>query len=544
MPFSKTSFRTFFLAAWGAVVLILQIPLTKMILDDPQTLSLGAWDNSSLVLFCGITFLLIPAAVGVVIAGLSRISTRWVILGLALATGFCLLMQANFYYLQIYFMAAPWRKFALCALLLLWIAVFWRFRRLFLETFQVCAILSIGILLVFVVQTAPTRQSTLYYPPADVSSQREKMGPIFILTFEKIASAYVADEDGRILTERLPNLARFVSEADYYPNTYSNSTATVYGLKTIYSGRVTTTDRNWTRFPNIRDLVGGKRVYMVLDLLTSYSDPGRHYLIRTIGQKNRNGKDIVRGWYKTYLTTILPDFLERPLVLAGWHFNPWFDLWAGEAGELQPGENIYHKVGTKQFQNLKEIVQKEGATPNLYIMHNFISDGCGVNRVGAKDPSGEVYRKELETARQNLAAFDRELGSFIGFLKEKGLYDRSLILVTTDTGADCGVNSVKGEPEFPAFSETARIFLALKRPDQRSGRVFRSVFRHVDIFPTILSDLGMDPSPFHFEGVPVTDPDQTATLEQRPLHFLVTPQTEGIMHYRLENPNGPFRKIR
>ena len=136
------------------------------------------------------------------------------------------------------------------------------------------------------------------------------------------------------------------------------------------------------------------------------------------------------------------------------------------------------------------------------------------------------------------------MGSFIDFLKERGIYDRSLILVTTDTGSDSGVNNVKGEAEFPAFSETAHIFLALKRPGQKSGRIFHSVFRHVDIFPTILSDLGMDPTPFHFEGVPVTDPDQTATLEQRPLHILITPQTEGLMHYRLENPNGPFRRIR
>ncbi len=541
----KPSIKELFFAAWGAATLVFQIPVIRMILEEPQSLSLGLWDWKAFGLFSAVTFLAMPILVGFAIAGISRISDRLALWVLGIAAGYCLTMQVNFYYLQIHFMEAAWRKPVLAFLVLLCAAGLWRFRRTALALLKNCALLSGGLFLFFAFQTAPVTRAESYRAAPAVALS-ETNGPVFFLTFEKIAAPYVADEQGNILADRFPNLARFVSEADYYPQAFANSTGTIYSLKTLYSGRVVTLDRDWTRRPNLRDILdaAGRRVYVFLDLLTDYCDPGRNVCMRTIGRGRLNSLDFTIGWYKTYLMVLLPDPLERPLVKRGWHFNFWFDLWAKEAADLKPGEQLNQAVGTKQLRILQETVEQQGTSPNLYIMHSFISDGHAVVRLGTPDGGGPQYAKDLEEGRKNLAVFDREFGAFIDFLKEKGIYERSLILITADTGSDGGVTPWTGAAELPVYPDTSRVLLAIKRPGENPGRVFRSVFRHIDVLPTILADLWIDPAPYLFDGVAMTDPKEEVSIDQRPVDLVVTPGSTGLLYYRLDRSEGPFRRVR
>ena len=546
MRFFRASTKEIFFAAFGVVTLLFQIPLTKMILDDPESLSLGTWNWTALALFCFLTFLLIPALFGLCLWVASGISRRGAVLLLAATSAFFFSMQVNYHILQFYFMEAAWRKSALMGMFLVLTAAMGIFQEGTLRLLKRCALFGPVMLVVFAMQAAPTLGGKKHpLPPAALQLQSEANVPVFFLTFEKIVSSFVADEKGQISKERLPNLAHFVSESDYYPQAYSNSTATIYSLKTLYTGRHVTRDRNWTRYPNLRDIVGVNRpVCMQLDLLTNYCNPKSNICLRSIGQSTRGGFDLIMGWYKTYFLVILPDSLEARLTLLGWHFNPWWDMWAREESQLKPGENLMYRVGSRQFEILKQAIQAQGQAPALYIMHNFISDGVSVKASSPKASSRAEYLRQVEKGRQNLAAFDREIGLFFDFLKERGLYDRSLIIITADTGCDGGLRYLRGETELPAVPEMSHVFFALKRSGQAQGRVFHSVLRQVDVLPTLLVHLGVDPQPYHFEGVPVTDPDATATLAQHPLDFFVAPERFSILRYRLTDPHGPYRRVK
>ncbi len=536
-----------FWAAWGATTLLVQIPLSGMILQDPQSLLLGVWNLKTLALFCAVTFLGLPLAVGAAWAAAARVSTRWACLLLAVGIAYVLTMQINFHYLQVRFFDMAWRRMAEVVLFGVGAAACWAGRRGLTRLLKVCAGLSAAVCLLFAFQAWPSSSGKA--SPADEAPQTQDSPsaefPVFFLTFEKLCASYVADEQGRVVADRLPNLAKFASEADDYPETHANCTATVYSLKTLYSGRVTTRAKDWARRPNLRDIVGANRkVVMQLDLLTNYCDPERNVCLRAIGLEGIRGVDLIAGWYKTYVLTILPDPLELRLTLRGWNFNPWTDLWIREEEGLAPGEEVHHRVGRRQFQRLREEIQRQGNAPNLYLMHNFISDTPEVKASGLSGKHWERYAEELDGARRNLAVFDEELGKFFDFLKEKGLYDRSLIVVTTDTGYDYDSRRVLGDAELPPSRDLTRIFFALKRPGQKEGRVFRSSLRHVDVLPTLLAHLGIDPKPYGFEGVPVTDPSEQATLRERPLDFMLTSEQAGVLRYRMDQPQGGMRRVR
>lgn len=531
-----------FWAGGGMVAVFLQLPLVKMILDDPQSLSLGAWNLKTYGLFCAITFIAFPLAAGLLFLAFFRVRPALCSLVLAGLAGLLITMTVNVHVLQLHFLEAPWRRPATWGILAVTFLLLWRFRRLFLRIFATCGGFGLIVFAVFTAQAAPFSARPFSPPAISSTTAPTNQGPVFILTFEKLISKYLVDSKGAVLADRFPNLARFTSEADYYPNAYANSAATIYGLKCIYSGRFWSSERDWTRYPTVRDLLGRNgRVYMFLDILTEYAVPGRHIGVRSIGEENVRGMDLISGWYRTYMVSILPDPLEDAFPQWGLSigFNPRINLWQRERSQLLPGEQLTVKIGQRQFHLLEQTVRREGRAPNLYIMHNFVSDGPPVKSLELRG-STRLTPEDLEAIRTNLSEFDRSIGEFIDFLKTAGLYDSALILITTDTGFDPMLKYVEGEKKVPAADEAAHIYLAFKRPNQTQGRIFTPVIRHIDILPTLMAGLGMDPQPYGFQGRPVTNPDDSTGLAQHPLDFIITSDMGGILFYRLTNPAGPF----
>jgi hypothetical protein len=536
--------RDFFFAGWGIVTLFVQLPVVNMILGDPQTLLLGSWNWPAFTFFCVITFVGIPAAVGFAFWSVFRWTGRFGILLLVMTVAHFIAMDINFHHLQFHYADALWRRPAVIGIFLGFIALIWQFHPLAIRILKVCSVFSLGIFALFAFQTWPGQSAWLSQSMPPVAAERSGAYPVFFLTFEKLVSSYVMDTQGQVLADQFPNLARFAQQADLYPNAYANSQATGYALKTLYTGRFLTYEYDWVKYPNIRDILDeSRRIFMVMDVM-DYCRPKRDTCVRVAGMEDRKGLGLTRGWYKTYLRTILPGPLQNRMALAGWHFTPWKDLWGQEQEDLRPGEKPHHRVGTQQFEKLTEFVRKEKGNANFYIMHNVISDGPGTQTSVIPGRTELAYQEDLKTARANLAYFDRELGKFLDVLKEAGIFEQSLILVTADTADDPYARNVAGEPQLPYSPEFANVFLAMKRPQQSQGRVIRSVMRQLDVLPTLLTELGIDIAPYAFEGVPVTDEDGVVTLAQRPVEISVLTDRSGRLHYQLAYEGRPFHIVK
>lgn len=548
LPSTPVSAPEIFWAGVGAVALLVQLPIVKMILDDPHVLSLAGWDWTVFLFFFAVTFVGLPATVGLLCWALFRRHARLGQFGLLAVTCYLFVMQIYFHEVLFRYPTASWRQAVGLGLFLALLGGMWRFRRWAIETLKVCRVFGAGILIVFAFHAAPVRLAGSAPVPAMTSAGTAKAGasPVFFLTFEKLAASFVLNAGGEVPADRFPNLAQFVAGADLYPNAYADMTRTTYALKTLYAGRVLTGQTDWQRHPTLRDILGADRqAVMVLDAaMVDYCRPPGDACVRRLSSGGSAALDLVAGWYKTYAYMIAPGRLQRLFGLLGWRYDPRHTMWADvkDTRGLQPGDTWHWRLGRWEFQELTQAAREGRTAPRFYLMHNFITDEPPLKSSILTGRTEAEHLQDREAARANLASFDQELGAFLDVLREAGSYDASLIVITADTAIDHALFETRGERELPFSDEMARVFFAIKRPGQRMGRLIRAPIRQIDVLPTVLADLGIDPAPYQFEGEPVTDPRDTTPLAQRPLEFVVATRTAGLVHYQLTDPVGPLRR--
>lgn len=105
--------------------------------------------------------------------------------------------------------------------------------------------------------------------------------------------------------------------------------------------------------------------------------------------------------------------------------------------------------------------------------------------------SQAAYRGEVEYT-------DSELGKFVAFLKEKGIYERSLIVVAADHGEGLGDHNEDGHGMF-LYETTVHVPMIMRAPKPFARRVVGETVELVDVAPTILDLLGV-PAPKQWQG--------------------------------------------
>ncbi len=101
------------------------------------------------------------------------------------------------------------------------------------------------------------------------------------------------------------------------------------------------------------------------------------------------------------------------------------------------------------------------------------------------------YRGEVEYT-------DAQLGRFVDFLKEKGLFDRTLLVVAADHGEGLGDH---GEAEHGLFvyETTVRVPLLIRAPVAFAATRVSETVQLIDVAPTIVDLLGV-PAPRQWQG--------------------------------------------
>jgi arylsulfatase A-like enzyme len=110
-----------------------------------------------------------------------------------------------------------------------------------------------------------------------------------------------------------------------------------------------------------------------------------------------------------------------------------------------------------------------------------------------------------------IAYLDDQLGRFFAQLKQSGLYDPALIIVTSDHGELFGKNGFRGH-RTPMYEGTVRVPLIIKFPySKRVGREKKEI-QLSDLFSTIFSICEI-PMPENVSGKPFGKPSSPAVAE-------------------------------
>ncbi len=108
-----------------------------------------------------------------------------------------------------------------------------------------------------------------------------------------------------------------------------------------------------------------------------------------------------------------------------------------------------------------------------------------------------IPEKQVETLRSlyesGVQYLDRDLGKLFDLLKEKGLYDKALIVVTSDHGEEFQEHGKFLHSQI--YDESVRVGLLLKLPNQDlAGTRVDSQIEIVDLLPTLLDLVGLQGS--------------------------------------------------
>ncbi len=131
------------------------------------------------------------------------------------------------------------------------------------------------------------------------------------------------------------------------------------------------------------------------------------------------------------------------------------------------------------------------------------------DRHPAQDPRTD-YKEPLDRERMvaqydgDIAYGDQEFGRFLRALRERGLYDRALVVFLADHGEEF-LDHGKWLHGRSVFDELVRIPLLIKLPRQReAGRRVSPQVQAVDILPTVLESQGLPvPAPPAITGRPI-----------------------------------------
>lgn len=116
---------------------------------------------------------------------------------------------------------------------------------------------------------------------------------------------------------------------------------------------------------------------------------------------------------------------------------------------------------------------------------------------GSNDPEKDKYNACIRYC-------DYKLRNFVARLKAEGLYDRTLIVISSDHGCYFGKESLiyrtmQGPPPqstCPRFSNFfVNVPLIIHEPGQKKGKWVKSIAHHTDIAPTILDIAGIEVPP-------------------------------------------------
>lgn len=392
-----------------------------------------------------------------------------------------------------------------------------RSRRLIHRYAGFVGILSVVLTLHFIVRTEALARGWRHASgDATLPPRAAEAPPIYLLVFDALSSEMLLKGRG-IDAEAFPNFAALAGDGAWFPNATTNHFLTRDAVPTMFSGHLYPPPKCKTlfdRLPQNYDVV--LRVGPV---------PAYRWLRKHVRDNHRIECHSWSEWL-IHNPLEIPPYLALTLSETPYSQSPFQGqksrrlllpiLWANGANTM------VHAADIDEF---LDDVRKPMVNPRIIYWHCLLPhypfvyapDGSKHGRPNvalskaprwymASDDEGE-YSVEavLNNYRDQIRYVDSLLGRFVRTLKREGLYDRAVVIVTSDHGI-----RTFGELEPPGYPKqlghwTPRIPLFVKAPGVKPGR-YEVDYQHIDLVATLLEVLGCPGRAGDTEGVSAFDP--------------------------------------
>jgi hypothetical protein len=376
-------------------------------------------------------------------------------------------------------------------------------------------------------------------------ARRGEPGPIVVVLMDEFPLSSLLDRQGQVDRRLYPNFASLAAGSTWYRNSTAVVGMTGWALPALMTGRYPAEDRLpiASQFPyNMFTLLGGSYGYKmrVFEGMSQLCPPAicpdakKSGLAagesrgQPVGGFREVLRDSARLWTQITSTaepiqnpeaTLEEGSVDADAVAAG----P--DRTADPSRRAAVVKAYKRGIGFQRF--LSSIRASGRGRRAVYFVHvliphqpwKYLPSGrtypqrdfgapLAVNGVWTSErwPVESSYQRHLLQA----AVADRMLGDLVKRLRDTGLYDRSLLVVTADHGMSFQAGrDARANPDEGTAPDVLWVPTFIKRPDQRTGSVNDVNWEHVDLLPTIADIMRFD-VPWRMDGVSWANPEVPA----------------------------------
>ena len=359
--------------------------------------------------------------------------------------------------------------------------------------------------------------------PADVDvslAAVQSDTPVVFVLFDEFPLISLLDEEGAVDEARFPNFARLSRSSTWFRNTTTYSPSTVVAVPAMLSSKYPQRGKLpvYQNHPdNLFTLLGGQYQMNVTESQTRLCPPS------VCDESAPPARERLSSLYSdarvVYLHLLSPPALEDrlPVIDESWG-NFGKDAGTRDAPDQlelraqlpkQNLQNFYIGREDSFADFIRSIKAPEpGEPPTLDFIHVLLPHGPwlhfpnGRGSAVASPPApgrdGELWWDEdlAEQAWQRhllqLGYTDLELGRLIAKLEKTGLWDKALIVVTSDHGISFREGDRRRTPTESNLAELAFTPLFVKLPGQATGREVTKHVTILDILPTVADVLGIE----------------------------------------------------
>ena len=351
----------------------------------------------------------------------------------------------------------------------------------------------------------------------DVGAARSP-APVVVLVLDELQLASLMRPDGNIDETRFPNFAKLAGRGTWYPNASTSGESTQWASPSLLTGKFITKEQTpfAQNYPaNLFTFVKGSQPIYANEFVSRLcsptdcervgADPGVRALLIDAA--------VVYGH-----VTLPPETSAKMLP-------PLEGQWAGFAAapddptdpQRDPAFRefigwVKRDIRNDQVDRFHTMLGKidEQNSPALWYMHvgiphvpwRFLPNKQTYELVRKSVPglNGETWIDSQAVVDHGLQRYllqlrftDVLLGEMVARLERSGLFDRTLFMVMSDHGVSFTKGKSRRIIDEANGAEMVPIPLFVKYPGQTAGRIDRRNAELVDVLPTILDVLGIDP---------------------------------------------------
>jgi len=326
-----------------------------------------------------------------------------------------------------------------------------------------------------------------------LSKPNKEIPPFFILIFDELSQKILLDDQGQIDGAQFPNFKKLADDGYWFRNATANGDQTIDSIPILLTGN----------FHDGKDPSASAYPDNLFRLLYPYYDDMYIYehdthfcssaLYHCPDEELAFGIwRLLQDTFYLYCTRVVPAEIGLPIPDMRRTWGP-FRNYSEEA-----------QARVKRFEDFVHSLDSQDKKRTFYYFHhmmthspyNLTSDGTvyqatswHFDKIYARYPAAlnDLMRRYIMQTRYA----DKELGEFIGGLKELGIYDKALIFLMADHGVSWSFESPGRTLQKDNAAMMLSVPLFIKPPFSKGGKMSDKDVQLIDIVPTIADLLGI-----------------------------------------------------